>query len=177
MTYKNLFLAIAIFAAVDIAFFHFRIQDHQKELITISSQNITEVSPPCLRMYDAIIKYSEEYGIPQRYAFGIAFEETRYGGPFDWKYKHSQVSSVGAVGPMQIMPSTAKNIWKDSLFTDSRLRNDIDFNVKTSMAILKELYIRYGDWKIAFGYYNTGKPIVNEYAENVYNHEMKWKIK
>jgi soluble lytic murein transglycosylase-like protein len=69
------------------------------------------------------------------------------------------------------MYSTAKEVWPGKKFTKEKLKNDIDFNVETSMKILKKLHNRYGDWKIVFGYYNTGRPRVNSYALSVYNHE------
>ena len=35
------------------------------------------------------------------------------------------------------------------------------------------LYDKYGNWKIVFGCYNTGRPCVNGYAEKVYNFNPK----
>ena len=67
-------------------------------------------SPTSLKMYELIEKYSEEYKVPKHIAYNVAFLETRYQGPFHWNYIPSKTSPVGAVGPMQIMPSTAKFI-------------------------------------------------------------------
>ena len=36
--------------------------------------------------------------------------------------------------------------------------------------MLKKLKRIHGDWKLAFGAYNTGRPCVNGYAEKVYNY-------
>lgn len=124
---------------------------------------------PSLVMYEAIEKYSEKYGIPRRIAYGVAFKETRYQGPFHWKYDPKQISPVGALGPMQIMPSTADMMWRGTKINRSRLRDDIDFNVHTSMKLLKHLHKTYGSWSIALGCYNTGKPIANQYAIDVIN--------
>ena len=60
-------------------------------------------------------------------------------------------------------------MWKDKEFTKEELKNDIEFNVETSMKLLRHLHDKYGDWKIVFGCYNTGKSIVNQYAIDVYN--------
>jgi hypothetical protein len=38
------------------------------------------------------------------------------------------------------------------------------------MKILRHLHNTYSNWKIAFGAYNTGRPIVNQYAIDVYNY-------
>lgn len=125
-------------------------------------------APPCIALHNCIRKYSDEYRIPLKYAYGVAFEETRYQGPFHWEYKHAQTSQAGAVGPMQIMYQTAKMLFPDKNFSKEDLKNDIDFNVHCSMKLLRRLYDKYGNWKLAFGAYNTGKPVVNEYSENVY---------
>ena len=116
--------------------------------------NRTEISvddPPCLQMYFSIEKFAEQYDIPKRFAYGIAFAETRYEGPFDWNYKHTQTSYAGAIGPMQIMPGTARLMWPDSTISNHRLMTDIQFNVETSMKLLRRLHDKYGDWKIVFG--------------------------
>jgi len=179
MNYQNLYYAIVVFVILTLALFYTTpaLKERNKCLLCVKSEVITSDAPPSLRMYDAIVKYSKKYKVPKKYAFGIAYQETRYSGPFDWKYKPSQTSNVGAVGPMQIMPSTAKMMWKDSVFSERDLQYNIDFNVKTSMKILRYLYDQYGDWKKVFGYYNTGKPIINDYAISVFNHEPNWSIK
>jgi soluble lytic murein transglycosylase-like protein len=178
MNYQNLFGAFCIFfLCVYLTFYK---ESHNTKVnnydVTVPMVAINQSSPPCLQMYDAIIKYSEQYEIPKRFAFGIAFCETRYGGPFDWNYDHKKISCAGAIGPMQIMPSTARGHWKDTTFTNADLKDDIDFNVHTSMKVLRKLHDRYRDWKIVFGCYNTGRPLVNGYAERVYNFRINWKI-
>jgi len=67
---------------------------------------INEDDPPCLQMYYYIEKYSEEYKIPRKYAYGVAYAETRYRGPFDWKYNHAQTSYAGALGPMPFLTTS-----------------------------------------------------------------------
>ena len=140
-----------------------------KRDVLISSSKPSMEVPPCIEMHNCIEKYSEIYGIPKRYAYGVAWKETRYSGAFHWEYNPGQISCVGAVGPMQVMYSTAKMMWKDKEFTKEELKNDIEFNVETSMKLLRHLHDKYGDWKIVFGCYNTGKSIVNQYAIDVYN--------
>jgi len=129
--------------------------------------------PPCLQMYHNIEQYADSFNIPKKYAYGIAYAETRYRGPFDWRYNHKQTSSAGAVGPMQIMPSTASYINRESVPV-AMLRSDIEYNVRTSMKLLRNLYNKYGDWKTVFGCYNTGRPCVNGYALAVYNFQPTW---
>lgn len=179
MNYRSLFGASAIFIVMLYSVVN-KEKDTRKiktvESVCVPVDRITSSAPPCLQMYDAIIKYAEMYNIPKRFAFGVAWCETRYGGPFDWEYDHKKISSAGAIGPMQIMPSTAKSHWKDSIFTMDQLKNNVDFNVHTSMKVLRKLHDKFGDWKVVFGCYNTGKPMVNDYAIRVYNFQINWKI-
>jgi len=65
---------------------------------------------------------------------------------------------------MQVMPATAKFINKKSV-SSNKLRNDLELNVETSMKLLGYLYGRYSDWGVVCGCYNTGRPIVNGYAQ------------
>ena len=135
---------------------------------------VSENDPPCLRMYEAIEKYAEMYDIPKRYAYGIANAETSYKGPLHWKYNQAQTSCVGALGPMQIMPGTAQLMWPNKDISRTRLKSDIDFNVHTSMKLLRHLYDKYENWKVVFGCYNTGRPMINGYAIKVYNHNPEF---
>ena len=135
--------------------------------------SINQGSPPSLQMYRYIKAYADTFDIPVRFAFGIAHTETGYRGPFHWKYNPAQISCAGAVGPMQVMVATARWTNKDHV-SKERLRTDIGYNIRTSMKYLRKLYNKYGDWKIAFGCYNTGRPCVNGYAHKVYNHKLNW---
>jgi hypothetical protein len=44
------------------------------------------------------------------------------------------------------------------------------------MKMLRDWHDRYKDWSKATGAYNTGKPILNKYAQNAvkYNYENYW---
>jgi soluble lytic murein transglycosylase-like protein len=120
-------------------------------------------APVSLQTYYLIEKYSEEYSIPKHIAYNVAFLETRYQGPFDWNYNPFLSSSAGAVGPMQVMVKTASYINKKTT-TKTKLKNNLELNISTSMKLLKSLYDRYEDWGLTCGYYNTGYPKINDYA-------------
>lgn len=177
--YKNL-IVISIIIVIGIVFFFLYPSNKETPsecdtLITILSCDINDNTPSCLRMFNAIEKYSKQYNIPRKYAYGIAKSETGYLGPLHWKYSHNQSSSVGAIGPMQIMFGTGQMMWPDSSFTRESLMKNINFNVETSMKLLRQLHDKYKDWKLVFGCYNTGRPCINRYAENVYNYEINFK--
>jgi len=130
-------------------------------------------SSPSIQMYFYIKKYASQYNIPEAYAFSLAYQETRYGGPMDLDYNHKQTSYAGALGPMQIMPSTAKLIYGKAV-SHKRLMSDIELNVKISMKLLRRLHDKYEDWGLVFGAYNTGRPCINQYAKNILNKQYIW---
>lgn len=136
----------------------------------------TQDSPVSLKMYYLIEKYSIEYSVPKHIAYNVAFLETGYKGPFHWKYNPHQTSVAGALGPMQIMPKTGKWLTNGES-TKDELKMDIELNIRLSMKLLNWLYDRYGDWGLACGYYNTGYPKINDYAEYCIenlNYKSKW---
>lgn len=137
--------------------------------------SIDQSAPVSLQMYNYIKAYADTFDIPLKYAFGIANTETGYKGPFHWKYNHAQTSSAGAVGPMQVMVSTARWINKDNV-SKERLKTDIKYNVYTSMKLLRRLFDKNRDWKTVFGEYNTGRPCINGYSHKVYNYQPDWNI-
>lgn len=120
-------------------------------------------SPVSLKTYYLIEKYSKKYDVPKHIAYNVAYLETTYRGPFDWKYNPFRSSSAGAVGAMQVMVSTAKYVNKKSV-SQHKLKNDLELNISTSMKLLNILHSQYNDWGIVCGYYNTGYPKINEYA-------------
>jgi soluble lytic murein transglycosylase-like protein len=136
----------------------------------------TPTSPISLQMYECIEKYSDQYDIPKYVAYNVAYKETTYRGPFDWRYNPSRISCVGALGPMQIMPSTSDWINKVD-YPNRRIMTDVRLNVETSMKLLRKLYNRYHDWTIVCGCYNTGRPMINDYARycgSNKNYKSKW---
>ena len=153
----------------------FTVTEPEKEIpqVVRIPNSIDQGSPPSLQMYRYIKAYADTFDIPVRFAFGIANIETGYRGPFHWKYTPAKISSAGAVGPMQVMVSTARHINRDGV-SKEKLRTDIKYNIYTSMKLLRKLYNMYGNWKTVFGAYNTGRPCINGYAHKVYNHKLNW---
>ena len=144
--------------------------ERAKNLAEIGDLPISSIQtgPPCIKLYDHLVTYSEQYRVPLHIAVGVAKKETGYGGPFHWKYDPKQTSYANAYGAMQIQAPTASDVW-DRKVTSKQLLNDLEFNVHTSMKLLALLHKRYGSWEIALGCYNTGRPIVNDYARKIVN--------
>ena len=49
-----------------------------------------------------------------------------------------------------------------------------DLTSDDEMKLLQKLKNKYGSWEVAFGVYNTGRPMVNQYAMDVYRFEPNW---
>jgi len=133
-------------------------------------------SPFCLQMYTSIEKYSEMYDVPKYIAYNVAFLETRYQGPFHWRYDHRKVSSAGAQGPMQIITRWSHS-YAGRTLTPKELRTDLKLNIDVSCKMLVKLKKMYKRWDLALGFYNTGYPNVNHYAQyasSTYNYKQKW---
>lgn len=178
---KRFTLRIAITLAIILAFAftigsRMSVESNRIDGTVAFIKKIERTDPACLQLYYYIEQYADSFNIPRKYAFGIANVETSYNGPFDWDYNHARTSSAGAVGPMQIMPMTDAFINHCEVTKSSvkRLKTDIEYNVKTSMKLLRWLHDKYGDWKVVFGWYNTGRPVINEYAVRVYRYQPKW---
>lgn len=122
--------------------------------------------PVSFRMHDYLVKYAKQYKVPLDVAFGIAKLETSYGGAFHWTYNPSQTSYAAAFGAMQVQQPTATYVWGKEICEEELLYN-FEFNIETSMKYISMLKNRYGSWPKALGYYHTGYPVINWYAEKI----------
>jgi soluble lytic murein transglycosylase-like protein len=128
--------------------------------------------PPSLQVYHSIKKYCKVYNVPEKYAFKVAYMESGWSGPFQKDYNpYNKISSANALGAMQVLPSTARDVWHDNTITEERLLNDVDFNVHTAIKYMRQLYEGQQDWTSVFAFYNTGYTYVNGYALAVVNQE------
>ena len=131
---------------------------------------VTHKNPDCEpktnaeKMYESILMYADSFDVPLYIAFNVARLETGYLGPNHKNYNHKQVSKAGAVGPMQIMPQYA-SFFAGFPVNKKELKENIDLNVYISMKLLAQHFKKYGNWKKVLGAYNTGRPIINDYAQ------------
>jgi soluble lytic murein transglycosylase-like protein len=128
------------------------------------------------KLYEGIDHYSDSFGVPKHIAFNIAYQETGYRGPFDIGYNPRQTSFAGAVGPMQIIPKYGAP-FAGRTITGQELMDNPTLSAHLSMKILRYWYDRFGDWVLACGAYNSGKPIRNQYAVNAVqfkNYKERW---
>ena len=170
ITFFEVILIVAIVIFLFLYFYKNIFKNDADKIIDINriqSVDLIQMSPPNLKVYHCVNKYAPEFDIPFKYAFGIVREETSYNNPLDYTYNHSQTSPTGAEGPFQFIPSTARYVSGDQSLTRKEIRNNIDLNTKLAMEYARSLYDRYHSWNVAFGYYNTGYPIINSYARRI----------
>ena len=133
-------------------------------------QQYIDNTAPSVQVYYSIKKYCKVYNVPEEYAFKVAYIESGWKGPLQWKYNpYDKISSANAYGAMQVLQSTAQDVWKDKSITKEQLLNDVDFNVHTSIKYMRQLHDSHGSWGKVFSVYNTGYTTLNDYAMSVVN--------
>ena len=94
-----------------------------------------------------VVAAAEKYGVPPRLALHVLNKET--GG---LKNPDAAVSPKGAIGPMQLMPATAKALGVDP-------RNHAQ-NIDGGVRLLAELSGKFNDPRMVLAAYNAGEPAV-----------------
>jgi soluble lytic murein transglycosylase len=104
--------------------------------------------------------YSEAYGVPETVVYAVIRTES--------DFESGAVSGAGAVGLMQLMPSTFEWLTDDKLFEhlESGMLYDPETNIKYGTYCLSFLYDRYGDWELALAAYNGGLGNVDKWLED-----------
>lgn len=85
-------------------------------------------------------------------------------------FDQSAVSRAGALGMMQLMPATAKNLAKtlEMPFSQKRLLSDRRYNIILGRAYLKGLIERYnGSYVLAVAAYNAGPARVSQWVHDL----------
>ena len=99
------------------------------------------LSPALRKKLPLIELYAKQHNVPLSYAINQAVAEDASGDP-------NAVSSAGAIGQYQLMPSTAASLgvnpWVDSSNIDGGLRDD------------QTLYQQFASWRETFAAYNWG---------------------
>lgn len=119
------------------------------------------------KLYNEYVEYySEIYGVPENTIYAVIRTESGF--------DKDAVSSVGAVGLMQIMPDTyewllrIRHAEKAGELTDPRV------NVEFGSYLLSYLYEKFEDWSTVFAAYNAGMNRVSSWlADERYSSDGK----
>ena len=100
--------------------------------------------------------------------------QLKYLAVIESELKRKAVSRVGAVGPWQLMPETARLLGlKITQHRDERTL----YGKSTGAAAryLKDLYGEYGNWLLVFAAYNAGEAAVNHAIHKAHSHDF-WQL-
>ncbi len=113
------------------------------------------------REYSELVeRYAEQYGVPTNLVYAVIRTESNF--------DPNAVSSAGAVGLMQIMPSTFR--WLSDDMFGERLEDamlyDPETNIRYGVYYLRRLYDRYDSWQTACAAYNAGNGTVDRWLSD-----------
>lgn len=107
-----------------------------------------------------VSEMSNKYDVPETIIYAVIKIESNF--------DPTAISSAGAIGLMQIMPSTFEwlttDVLKENLPPESI--NNPDINIKYGVAMLSRLYKYYGNWETVFAAYNAGMGNVNKWLDD-----------
>ena len=106
-----------------------------------------------------VVKYSDEFGLDKALVYAVIKVES--------DFKKDAVSKSGALGLMQILPSTAKWIAKE--LGEEYLKEKMfepETNILYGCFYLDYLFDRFGDMEIVICAYNAGEGKVLDWIEN-----------
>lgn len=92
---------------------------------------------------------ASQYNIPPQLLYSVAYQESRL--------NPTAKSSAGAIGVMQLMPTTAASLGVTDPY-------DPQQNINGGAKYLAQLYQQFGDWSLALAAYNAGPGNVTKYG-------------
>ena len=107
------------------------------------------------RKYEELVcEYAEQYDVPEYIVYSVIMAESGF--------DKDAVSKKGAVGLMQLMPTTYQWLCEMRAEEIGDI-SDPGENIKYGTYYLSMLYEKYGDWTVAFCAYNAGMGNVDKW--------------
>ena len=114
-----------------------------------SPGNSPVIAVPTSKVHRLLDEAAERHGLPASLLHAVAAVESNY--------QQNARSGPGAIGVMQLMPATARQLGADP--------HDTAQNIDAGTRFLRELLLRYGnDLKLALAAYNAGPGAVDFYG-------------
>ncbi len=113
------------------------------------------------RKYQEIVEqYAKQYDVPVNLVYAVIRTES--------DFKSDAISSAGAIGLMQMMPSTFRWLSDDMLgeCLKDEMLYDAETNIRYGVYYLRRLYDRYGDWMTVCAAYNGGSGRVDGWLKD-----------
>lgn len=113
-----------------------------------------------LKYTEYVEKYAEQYKVPKTLIYAIIKTES--------DFQSNAVSRVGAVGLMQMMPSTFKDITENFLYEnlDTGMLYDPETNIRYGVFYLSWLKTFYDNWDCVLAAYNGGLGNVDKWLKD-----------
>ncbi len=115
-------------------------------------QPIVKPQPPTTEPREVIAEMAALYGLPEKFVSSVARTES--------SYQIKAISPKGAIGVMQLMPGTAKDLGVDP--------NDVRQNIEGGTKLLRDLLVQYQNdpdqVRKALAAYNAGPGAVAKYG-------------
>ena len=108
---------------------------------------------------EMVTKYSGEYGVPEYIIYSVIKVESNF--------NEIAVSSAGAVGLMQLTPSTFEWLLtktKETLSAETIYSPNV--NIRYGTYYLRYLFVMFGDWDLVLAAYNAGQGSVSRWLED-----------